>query len=213
MAFAGEHGLRENEALMAVARSPVLVHIVGCAAAAAVAAYWGLRLFTPSPSPAPAPVAAAPLRDPDPALAARAFGQVLDAPELASTNIQVAGVFVAGRDSAAVLVVDGHPARAYRLGQAIGEGLRLAEVRPGGVTIDRGGARSELRVPALAVAQSGAPQTVATLEGGVMSAPAVERPAAVPPAPGPGRRDPDRVLPMGGLVPGGTLMPVGPRAK
>src|SRR5258708_5517253 len=94
----------------------LLIHIVGAALACALLAYWSIRLTTPPPVSAPAPLRAAITRDPDPVLLARAFGQIEHAGP-ALSNIQLAGVFAAGPDSAAVFVVGDLPARAVRLGR------------------------------------------------------------------------------------------------
>jgi general secretion pathway protein C len=123
----------------------LLIHFVGAALSCAQLAYWSIRLMTPPPTAAPAPVRAVSLRDPDPVLLARAFGQVDRV--AAMSNIQVAGVFAAGRDSAAVFVVDDLPARAVLLGQEVAPGSTLIEVNPQSVTLQSGPTRRELRVP------------------------------------------------------------------
>ena len=105
----------------------LLIHFAGGALACAQLAYWTIRLMTPPPAPAPAPVRAVAPRDPDAVLLARAFGQVERVAPAAFANIQVAGVFAAGRDSAAVFVVGDRPARAVRLGQEVAPGSTQAE--------------------------------------------------------------------------------------
>jgi len=52
------------------------VHLVFFAGVMAIAAYWGIRIFTPAPIAAPPPLPPPPLRDPDPMAAARMFGKV-----------------------------------------------------------------------------------------------------------------------------------------
>ena len=44
----------------------VAVHLVFFALVMAIAAYWGVRIFTPAPTASPPPIAPPPLRDPDP---------------------------------------------------------------------------------------------------------------------------------------------------
>ncbi|MFN3566165.1 MAG: type II secretion system protein N [Burkholderiaceae bacterium] len=151
----------------------VLVHVVMLAVVCVIAAYWAIRIVTPQPAAAPPPLAAPPPRDPDPVLAARMFGLVQVAPTTVLANVQVAGVFAAGADSSAVLVVDGKPARAYLLGQELAPGTRLVEVRADGVTLEGAGGRQDLKVPARQVASfSGTPPPPAyRLSGNTLSAP------------------------------------------
>ncbi len=191
----------------------LLIHFVGGALACAQLAYWPIRLLTPPPAPAPAPVRVVAGHDPDAVLLARAFGQVEVVAPTVMSNIQVAGVFAAGRDSAAVFVVGDRPARAVRLGQEVAPGSTLVEVGPQSVTLDSGGVRHQLRVPNIPVASSSGSPTAAGAgfgrHGNVLTAPSVETvsvprpvvgrsPASIvaprpepraEPTPPPGRRD------------------------
>lgn len=168
----------------------VAVHLLGLAAVCAVAAYWVIRIATPAPTAAPPPLAAAPARNADPVLAARMFGLVQTAATAASaSNVQVVGVYAAGARSAAVLVVDGKPPRAFVLGAQIAPGSRLAEVRADGVTIESNGVRQQVSAPQrpAAAIPTDAPPPGFTREGNVLSAPTVataaagQRPPAAPP--------------------------------
>jgi general secretion pathway protein C len=167
----------------------LLLHFAMLALVCAIAAYWVMKIATPPPTAAPPPVAAPVPREADPVLAARMFGLVQAAPTVAS-NVQVLGVFSAGRDSSAVLAVDGKPARVVLLGQPVSGTMKLAEVRPDGVTLDSGGARQELRLPPRApVASGGAPPVPGfTRDGNTLTAPTVAAPGApaqgMPNAPG-----------------------------
>jgi general secretion pathway protein C len=154
----------------------LLIHFVGGALVCAQLAYWAIRLMTPAPAPAPAPVRVAAVHDPDAVLLARAFGQVERAAPAAIANIQVAGVFAAGADSAAVFVVGDKPARAVRLGQEVAPGSTLVEVEPQSVTLESGGVRRQLRVPNLPVASSSGPLAGGGFErlGNVLTAPSVD---------------------------------------
>jgi len=162
----------------------LLVHFVGGALVCAQLAYWAIRLMTPPPAPAPAPARVAAAHDPDAVLLARAFGQVERAAPAAIANIQVAGVFAAGSDSAAVFVVGDKPARAVRLGQEVAPGSTLVEVQPQSVTLDSGGVRRQLRVPNLPVASSSGSLAGAGFErlGNVLTAPSVDTAPASTPA-------------------------------
>jgi len=194
--------------------SRLLLHFVGAALACAQIAYSAIRLMTPPPTPAPAPARASAVQDPDAALVARAFGQVERPVAAAIGNIQLAGVYAAGRDSAAVFIVGDRPAKAVRLGQEVAPGSTLVEVEPQSVTLDSGGVRRQLRVPNPPLVSPGGPAAPhgAAFEqhGDVLTAPTVDTPAttrpvtgrspatAMPPRPGlrpepvpapPGRRD------------------------
>jgi general secretion pathway protein C len=159
------------------------VHLVFFALVMAIAAYWGVRIFTPAPTAAPPPIPPPPVRDPDPVATARMFGKV-ERIQATTTNIQAVGAFSAGKDSSAVLSVDGRPARVFLLGQEVSPGMTLVEVGPQVVIVESGGARQELRLPARAVAAFGGapPPPNFTRDGNTLSAPTAGAPGARPPA-------------------------------
>jgi general secretion pathway protein C len=173
----------------------VLGHVAMLSVVALIATYWGIKILTPPPASAPPPLAAPPPRDPDPVLAARMLGLVQAAQTVVVSNIQVSGVFAAGRDSAAVLVVDGKPARAYVVGQEVAPGTSLESVRPDGVTLSGAGGKQDVRIPPRPVASFGGPPPppAFSLSGNTLSAPS-ETPAfarqAPPPPPNPAREPP-----------------------
>lgn len=154
----------------------VLMHVVMLAIVSAIAAYWVIKILTPQPTAAPPPLAATPPREPNPTMAARMFG-LIQAPQVATvSNIQVVGVFAAGKSGSAVLAVDGKAPRAYVIGQEISPGTRLVDVQAEVVVLESsGGARQELRLPPRAAVASiggGAPpQPAYTMQGNVLSAP------------------------------------------
>lgn len=162
------------------------VHLVFFAVVMAIAAYWGIRIFTPAPTAAPPPIAPPPLRDPDPVAAARMFGKV-ERVQAVTSNIQAIGAFSAGKDSSAVLSVDGRPARVFLLGQEVAPGLKLAEVGAEMVVLESGGVRQELRLPLRAMAAFGGapPPPNFTLQGNMLSAPSAGAPAGARPVGGP----------------------------
>jgi hypothetical protein len=191
-----------------------LGHLAALALVAAIAAYWAIKILTPPPASAPPPLATPPPREPDPVLAARMFGLVQMAPVPAASNVQVAGVFAAGADSSAVLIVDGKPARVYLLGQEVAPGTTLAAVRADGITLASGSGQQELRVPPRPVAPMGgaAPAPVYTREGNTLSAPGVG-PAAPPRPLPPPQSAPANPAPMtqpGVMPPGRAMMPGAP---
>jgi general secretion pathway protein C len=182
--------------------SALVLHLVMLAIVCAIAAYWTLKIATPPPSAAPPPVAAPAPREADPILAARMFGLVQAAPVVAS-NIQLVGVFSAGKDSSAIVAVDGKPARVVLLGQTVSAGAKLVEVRRDGVTLDNNGARQELRLPLrspVTVGGAPPPPTGFARDGNTLTAPGLSGPTV--PAPG---------LPTPGIpAPGAPMRPVQP---
>lgn len=166
----------------------VAVNLVFFALVMAIAAYWGVRVFTPAPTAAPPPIAPPPLRDPDPVAVARMFGKV-ERVQAATSNIQAIGAYSAGKDSSAVLSVDGRPARVFLLGQDVAPGLKLAEVGPETVVLESGGARQELRLPPRAMAAFGGapPPPNFTRQGNMLTAPAAGAPPGGRPAGAPGQ--------------------------
>ena len=155
--------------------STLLVHFVGAALACAQLAYWSIRVMTAPPMTAPAPAKSVSVTQPDPSLVARAFG-LIESASVGGGNIQVAGVFAAGRDSAAVMIVNDRPARAVLLGQDVAPGSRLVDVGPQGVTLESDGVRRQLRVPGAPMANMSAPAPGAAFErrGNVLSAPSLD---------------------------------------
>ena len=106
------------------------------ALAAASAAYWGLRLTArppgmPAPTAAPAPVAA------DMQAMARLLGAVTaQMPQAAaapvSSRFALVGVLAGqqGGSGAALIAVDGKPAKPYRVGATVDAGLVLQSLGP-----------------------------------------------------------------------------------
>jgi len=152
-----------------------LVHLLFFAGVVAIGAYWSVRIFTPAPTTAPPPLPPPPLRDPDPTAAARMFGKVAVAQAVVATNVQALGAFAAGKDSSAVLVVDGKPPRVYLVGQEVVPGTRLASVTSEVVVLETASGRQEVRLPPPpAVAMSGAaPAPNFARDGNTLTEPSV----------------------------------------
>lgn len=171
-----------------------LLHVSMLALVSAIGTYWAIRILTPTPASVPPPPPAAVLREADPVLAARMFGLVQATPVVQQAlNVQALGAYAAGRDSAAVLAVDGKPARVYLLNQEVSGGARLVEVSKDAVTIEHGGARREFALPPQQVLGMGGkpPPPGYTREGSTLTAPSVTAPQAAggtarpaPPRPG-----------------------------
>ena len=158
-----------------------LLHVSMLALVCAIGTYWAIRILTPAPASVPPPQPAAVLREADPVLAARMFGLVQAAAVAQQgLNVQALGAYAAGRDSAAVLAVDGKPARVYLLDQEVSGGARLVEVRKDAVTIEQGGVRREFALPVQQMAGLGGkpPPAGFTREGSTLTAPSVAAAAA-----------------------------------
>ncbi len=162
-----------------------LLHLSMLALVCAIAAYWAIRILTPAPTSVPPPQPAAALREADPVLAARMFGLVQAAPIPSALNIQPLGAFAAGKDSAAILAVDGKPPRVYLLSQEVARGATLVDVRKDAVTIEQGGVRRDFALPPQQVLGLGGnpPPPGYTREGSTLTAPSVGTGAQQPAAP------------------------------
>ncbi|MEG0821806.1 MAG: hypothetical protein RR101_04580 [Burkholderiaceae bacterium] len=181
---------------------PALFNLLMFAVVIALAAWWGLRIFTPAPSAAPPAAAAALVREADPVAAARLFGKI-ETQASGVANVQAMGVFAAGPLSSAILVVDGKPAKVFLIGQEVAPGVSLLEVNASGAVLGSGAARQEARValrPPAAALDSPAPAPRYTLHNQVLSAPsATGAPAAARPAePAPGT---PQAMPPGAPLP------------
>lgn len=116
-------------------RLPLLLSLLALILLAASIAYWVLQLYKPEQRPlAAAPVATQPPPSPD--AAATLFG---GQPTAVISNFQLTGVVSAGADSAVILVADGQPAKAVRIGREIAPGVTVAEVHRRYVMLSDGG--------------------------------------------------------------------------
>ena len=97
-------------------------------------AFWALRLAAPADATPPPAVVAAPTAAVDPAAVGKLLGavstesQVALAPEAASRFSLVGVVADVMQRGAALIAVDGRPARPFRVGSAVGEGYVLQSV-------------------------------------------------------------------------------------
>jgi hypothetical protein len=179
------------------------VHLVFFAAVMAIAAYWGIRIVTPAPIAAPPPLPPPPLRDPDPMAAARMFGKV-DVVQSVASNVQALGIFSAGKDSSAILVVDGKPARVFLVGQEVVPGMKLVSVTSEIAVLESsGGGRQEVRMPARPIAQLGGLPAAPNFfrDGNTLTAPSSEGAPNIPrpppmQAPRPAPQPPPMVAPQ-----------------
>jgi general secretion pathway protein C len=191
-------------------RLPIVLSLVALILLAASIAYWVLQLYQPQQRP----LAAAPLASmPDPSVdaAATLFGGQPSAAVV--SNFQLTGIVAAGSDgdSVAILVADGAPPQALRVGKEVAPGVTVSEVHPRYVMLSDGGVMKRVDLatdtkpaaPLNAGAQGGAtpmpmpePQTA---PGAVqMARPSDEAEPGEPPV------APGAVPPQGMATPGGA---------
>ncbi|WP_323142207.1 type II secretion system protein N [Massilia phyllosphaerae] len=126
-------------------RLPLILSLAGLILLAASLAYWILQLYQPPQRPLAAVPHSAP-PNPDITAAAGLFGgQVAVA---TATNYQLTGIVYAGRDSVAIIVADGAPPKALRVGRELSSGIKLAEVYPRYVMLSDGGVMKRIDLPA-----------------------------------------------------------------
>lgn len=153
-------------------RLPLLFTLLALVLLAVSIAYWFLQLYKPEQRPlAPAPAVAQ--AEPNPEAAAYLFGGQPSA--VAVSNYQLTGVVSAGRDSAVILVAEGSPPKAVRIGREIVPGVTVAEVHPKYVILSEGGAMKRVDL---------APDTGSSSQMSGMAAPPMPQPVAAAPAPG-----------------------------
>lgn len=189
-------------------RLPLILNVLAVAALSASCAYWALQLYKPEQRPIAAPPPAG-RAAPAVASATGLFGGAQLA--AVASNYQLTGVVAAGRDSVAILVADGNPAKAVRIGREVSPGVVVQEVHPRYVMLsDSGVARrvdlaqdarppSEMQAPVAAavpepamppqqpVAQQDTAEPVAAAPEAAVEVPqqAVEVPATTNNPPGP----------------------------
>jgi len=135
-------------------RLPLILSLVGMILLAVSLAYWILQLYQPPQRP----LAAVPrntVSEPPIQAAATLFGgQVATA---SVTSYQLTGIVAAGRDSVAIIVAEGSPPKALRVGKELVPGITLAEVHPRYVMLSDGGVlkRIDLAPDAKAAAPMG----------------------------------------------------------
>ncbi|MFL6710496.1 MAG: hypothetical protein ACJ8HI_20020 [Massilia sp.] len=114
-------------------RMPLLMTLLALIVLSASIAYWAMQLYKPAQRPlAAAPAAAMP--DPGIDAAATLFG----GQQAVASNYQLTGVVAAGRDSAAIIVIDNGPPLALKVGREIVSGVRIQQVFPRFVLLSDG---------------------------------------------------------------------------
>ncbi len=139
---AARRGLNHNRRMTSHPQSPWLPHLAAFALAALAAAsgvYWGLKWPAQKLDIQAAPLAAQEAPAMDPVALARVLGgglpttveQPTPAVSVAATRLTLVGVVATSRQAGTALIsVDGKPARPYRVGAKVEEGLVLHSVGP-----------------------------------------------------------------------------------
>jgi general secretion pathway protein C len=160
-------------------RLPLLFSLLGVILLAASLAYWILQLYQPPQRP----LAAVPHNSmPDPGIDAAATlfgGQIATA---SASSYQLTGIVSAGKESVAIIVAEGSPPKALRVGKELVSGITLAEVHPRYVMLSDGGVMKRLD---LAVDSKPAAAMGAGAQGGpaALAMPANLAPGAAVPEP------------------------------
>jgi general secretion pathway protein C len=185
-------------------RLPLLLSLFGVILLAASLAYWILQLYQPPQRPiAAVPHAAMP--DPPIDAAATLFGgQIATA---SASSYQLTGVVADGRDSVAIIVAEGSPPKALKVGKELASGITLAEVHPRYVMLSDGGVMKRLDLAAdTKAAPMAGPAGNLGAQGSAAAMPANLAPGAAVPEPPmspgavPQRQAPQQQVPPQGEV-------------
>jgi general secretion pathway protein C len=125
-------------------RLPIVLSLLALIALAASIAYWVLQLYQPPQRPL-APAAQAALPEPTADAAATLFGG--QAAAAVATNFTLTGVVADGRDSVAIIVAEGSPPMALKVGKELTPGVTLAEVHQRYVMLSDGGVMKRIDLP------------------------------------------------------------------
>jgi general secretion pathway protein C len=112
------------------------------AAFAAGVGIWTPLLLAPQPAAAPAALAMGPAPGQNISPVVHWFGG-----GNGRLRVTVVGLISSGERGAALLSINGAPAKAYRVGQTLAPGVKLAAVLPAGVSIDQDGVLEQIDVP------------------------------------------------------------------
>jgi general secretion pathway protein C len=155
-------------------RLPILLSLLALVLLSASIAYWILQLYQPPQRPIAAPPQAV---LPEPAIdaAATLFGGQAAA---VATNYTLTGIVADGRDSVAIIVAEGSPPKALKVGKEVAPGVTVAEVHPRYVMLSDSGVMKRIDLPS-DTKPAGAQAAAAAPAGG-------EPPGGEPPvSPGP----------------------------
>jgi general secretion pathway protein C len=126
-------------------RLPLIFSLLAVIALSASIAYWVMELYKPKQRPLAA-IAEASLPEPSPDAAATVFGG--QAVTVMVSNYRLTGVVAAGRDSAAILVADGQPPKALKIGAEVSPGVSVREVHARYVMLSENGVLKRIELAA-----------------------------------------------------------------
>ncbi len=115
--------------------------VVLWALAAASIVFWGMRLVSPSDAAPPPALTLGPVAPPDPVVLSRFFGGepavavATVAPEASSRFVLLGVVADGDRQGAALIAVDGKPARPFRVGARLSDDFVLQSVTTRAATL------------------------------------------------------------------------------
>ncbi|MDF3035660.1 MAG: hypothetical protein K0S28_934 [Paucimonas sp.] len=136
-------------------RSAIAAGFLLFVALCASLAYWGMQLFKPPARPVAAPPQASNV-DARPEVVAALFG---GRPVSAATvtNYQLKGVILSGsaKESIAILVPEGKPAKAIAVDGEVAPGVVVKEVHPKYVVLSEGGVSKRVELPVSAPSSGG----------------------------------------------------------
>lgn len=119
-----------------------LARSIAVLALAAGVGLWGAVLLAPRARALP------PMLDaPRPAAGSTTAMAAWFGTSAAPVKVSVLGLISAGAHGAAILAIDGGEPRAYRVGQSIVDGVKLASVERAGVVLDQGGQSIRVAAP------------------------------------------------------------------
>ncbi|OZI33836.1 general secretion pathway protein GspC [Bordetella genomosp. 10] len=130
---------------------PRLLRVLAILGLAAGLGVWGAILLAPRPDAPPPALHAGAVRAVDTTPAALLFGK----DGTLKTQVTVTGMIADATDGAVILSVDGGPPHAWRAGQEIAPGLRVARIGNNAVVLDQNGATTTLAAPPLPAAPAG----------------------------------------------------------
>lgn len=141
---------------------PRLARVALFIALCALVTYWVLTFSAMRTIPVPKSARVAQTEAVETGAIATLFGGSAQA---GPSNVQLLGVVaeLGGGASAAIVSIDGGPAKAVRMGADLAPQIRLVEVRQRAVVIERNGVRQEIALPLQAAATRGAPRAASPL--------------------------------------------------
>lgn len=141
---------------------PRLASVALFIALCALVTYWVLTFSAMRTIPVPKSARVAQTEAVETGAIATLFGGSAQA---GPSNVQLLGVVaeLGGGASAAIVSIDGGPAKAVRMGADLAPQIRLVEVRQRAVVIERNGVRQEIALPLQAAATRGAPRAASPL--------------------------------------------------